>query len=131
MPAPQTVTLNNMNGLSLVVDVVHNDGLSQSWPVANLPYGIAPSGLTNYTSIQVMCPNNADPTTSFYPMAGGYNAQYLHYLKLMTLSGSEVNAVAAARGLTTTGTQAMTATLIIMNECQVQGVQYFGLQGHS
>jgi hypothetical protein len=131
MVAPQTVTLNNMNGLSLTTDVVHPDGLSLSWPVASLPYGMAPNGLTNYTSAQVICPNPTCGTVSFYPMAGGYNAQYLHYLKLMALSNSEVQAVASARGLTTTGSQAMTATLILMNECNVQGVQYFGLQGHS
>jgi hypothetical protein len=110
------------------VDISHVDGLSIAFPVASLPNGSNIDGSTNYTSVRVDC--HVCGTVSFYPMAGGNNAQYLHYMKMLALPLSEVQAIADARGLTTTGTQEDLAVSILQNECDIQGVQYFNLQGH-
>jgi len=127
---PQTVILNNMNGLPLKTDISHPDGLSIAFPVASLPYSLSPNGLTNYTNIQVTCPNPSCGTSSFYPMAGGNNAQFLHYMKMMSLPLVEVQAIADVRGLTTVGTQEELSISILQDECNKQGVQYFNLKGH-
>lgn len=126
MPAPQTVNVVNMSDTGLTVDLSHNDGVSEAIAVTDLPYGSDPAGITNTTIIQVA--HTPCGTVSFYPMAGGPNAQYLHYLKLMSQSLPEVQAIAVSRGLTDVGTQADLAVAIIQDECSKQSVQFFNLQ---
>lgn len=123
----QTVYVANMTDVGgYKVDVVHNDGISQSLDVSSLPYSMGVDGLTNYTQVNVEC--QTCHTISQYPMAGGPLAQYLHYLKMMALGLAEVQAVAVGRGLTDVGTQAQLAVSIIENECSTQGVPYYNLQ---
>lgn len=123
----QTVYVANMTDVGgYKVDVVHNDGISQSIDVSTLPYTVGIDGITNYTQVNVEC--QTCHTVSQYPMAGGPLAQYLHYLKMMALSLADVQAIASDRGLPTTGTQAELAVSIIIDECSKQGVSYYNLQ---
>lgn len=123
----QTVYVSNMTDVGgYKVDVVHSDGISQAVDVSSLPYSVGMNGLTNYTQVNVECKTCL--TVSQYPMAGGPLAQYLHYLKMMTLSLSEVQALATSRGLPTTGSQVELAVSILQNECTLQGVTYYNLQ---
>lgn len=123
----QTVYVSNMTDIGgYKVDVVHNDGISTNIDVSALPYTIGMDGLTNYAQVNVQCKTCL--TTSQYPLAGGPLAQYLHYLKMMSLSLGEVQAIASARSLPTTGTQAELAVSIIQDECSKQGVSYYNLQ---
>jgi hypothetical protein len=126
MPVQTVYVLNMTDVGGYKVDVVHNDGISQDIDVATLPYSVNSNGLTNFSQINVECKTCG--TMSQYPLAGGPRSQYLHYLRMMSLTLGEVQAIALGRGLPTTGTQIELASSIIQNECDLQSVQFCNLQ---
>lgn len=104
----------------------HDDGWSESVAISSISFSQI-RGAVDDGQICKTCP--LDSVMTCWPITGGGRARALFWLKLRSLTLTQLRAACTNRGLSTSGTKAELAERLIQYECDERGMTCESAEG--